>query len=592
MTPKQLKASILQLAISGKLVPQDPNDEPASELLKKIAAAKNEKSVKKLKPLPPITYAEKPFPIPDSWQWVRLGDLTDGDRFITYGIVKLGKEDTDGVKVLRCSDVKPGALDLSNVRTVTTSLSNEYRRTVLSGGEVLINVRGTLGGCAVASEAVTGFNIAREVAMIPLCRMLEPKYIMFLLLSNYFVGFTHDNLHGIAYKGLNIEILTSFPVPLPSISEQKRIVTKIEALLKYVDACEDSRKNLAEKMSATLKRSVLQEAIQGRLVPQDPNDEPASKLLKKIDVAIDTKATKRSKPLPPITDDEKPFPIPDSWRWARIGAVCDVFNGNSINEQIKRTKYSKKCDGYSFIATPDVGFDSKINYESGVYIPKGEPKFRIAPKGTVLMCIEGGSAARKFGFLDRDVMFGNKLCCFHATGINTRYIYWYLQSMTFYAAFQEKMTGIIGGVGPETLRSFLIPLPPLAEQERIVAKVDSLLAGVGTLRNLDEVDAWILNRRIEKHKEALCKRYRCEDIRFEAHAEYTSTRHPVPCAYLEVTYSGGLPVAVDAFRKEAERLIGFHLDCTSAPEVFPDGAGRFRSIFQIGMPLETEDAAK
>lgn len=478
MTAKQLKASILQLAISGKLVPQDSNDEPASELLKKISAAKNAKGAKKSKPLPPIDDDEKPFPIPDSWEWVRLGDLTDGGRCITYGIVKLGKEDSQGVKVLRCSDVKPGLLDLSGVRTVTSELSNEYKRTILSGGEVLINVRGTLGGCAVASSSVIGFNIAREVAMIPLCKMLEPKYFMFLLLSNYFTGFTHDNLHGIAYKGLNIEILTAFPVPLPPLAEQKRIVVKIEALFKHVDDCEDNRKELAEKLSMTLKRSILQEAIQGRLVPQDPNDEHVSELLKKISAAKSAKGEKKLKPLPPITDDEKPFPIPDSWRWVRIGSVCDVFNGNSINEQIKRTKYSQKCDGYSFIATPDVGFDSKINYESGVYIPKGEPKFRIAPKGSALMCCEGGSAARKFGFLDRDVMFGNKLCCFHTTTISSKYVYWYLQSRTFYSAFQEKMTGIIGGVGPEALRSFLIPLPPLAEQKRIVAKVEALLSKV------------------------------------------------------------------------------------------------------------------
>ena len=482
MTAKQLKASILQLAISGKLVPQDLNAEPANGLLKKIAAAKNEKSAKKSKPLPPITDDEKPFQIPDSWEWVRLGNLTDGDRCITYGIVKLGKEDSHGVKVLRCSDVKPGLLDLSGVRTVTAELSNEYRRTILSGGEVLINVRGTLGGCAVASNSVIGFNIAREVAMIPLCKILEPKYFMFLLLSNYFTGFTHDNLHGIAYKGLNIEILTAFPVPLPPLAEQKRIVAKVEALFKYVDECEDSRKELAETLSVTLKRSILQEAIQGRLVSQDPNDEPASELLEKISAASacakDTANKKKSKSLPPITDDEKPFPIPDSWRWARIGTVCAVFNGNSINEQIKRTKYSKKCDGYSFIATPDVGFDSRINYESGVYIPKDEPKFRIAPKGSALMCCEGGSAARKFGFLDRDVMFGNKLCCFHTTTISAKYVYWYLQSGAFYSAFQAKMTGIIGGVGPETLRSFVIPLPPLAEQKRIVAKVEALLSKV------------------------------------------------------------------------------------------------------------------
>ena len=482
MTPKQLKASILQLAIQGKLVPQDLNDEPASELLKRIKAAKVAKKVKKAKPLPPITNDEKPFPIPDSWEWVRLGRLVEDDRTITYGIIKLGKEDPTGVKVLRCSDVKPGWIDLSNVRTVTNELSNEYKRTILKGGEVLLNVRGTLGGCAVAADDVIGYNVAREVAVVPLCSQIDPWYIAYLVLSRYFIDFTTSNLHGIAYKGLNIKILSVLPVPLPPLAEQKRIVAKVNALFKYVDECEDSRKELAESLAETLKSSVLQEAIQGRLVPQDPNEEPASELLKRIIAERGKLGTekkiKKPKPLPPINDDEKPFNLPDKWEWTRIGVVSEVFNGNSINEQIKKSKYAKKCDGYSFIATPDVGFDSVINYESGVYIPKGEPKFRIAPKGSVLMCIEGGSAARKFGYLDRDVMFGNKLCCFIPTISDARYIYWYLQSTTFYSIFCSNMTGIIGGVGPEMLRSFLIPLPPLAEQKRIVAKVDSLLAKI------------------------------------------------------------------------------------------------------------------
>ena len=343
MTAEQVKASILQLAIQGKLVPQDPNDEPASELLKRIKAAKDAKIAKKGKSLSPITDDEKPFPIPDSWEWVRLARLVEDDRTITYGIIKLGKEDPTGVKVLRCSDIKPGWIDLSNVRTVTQELSNEYKRTILRGDEVLLNVRGTLGGCAVAEEEVIGYNVAREVAVVPLCSQVDPWYIAYLVLSRYFIDFTTSNLHGIAYKGLNIEILSALPVPLPPLAEQKRIVAKVNALFKYVDESEDSRKELAEKLAETLKCSVLQEAIQGRLVPQDPNDEPVSKLLKRIAVErekmVSEKKIKKPKPLPPIKDDEKPFNLPDKWEWTRIGVVSEVFNGNSINEQIKKSKY-------------------------------------------------------------------------------------------------------------------------------------------------------------------------------------------------------------------------------------------------------------
>lgn len=585
MTPKQLKASILQLAIQGKLVPQDPNDEPASELLKRIEAAKNAKSAKKGKPLPPITDDEKPFNIPDSWEWVRLAKLIEDGRAITYGIIKLGKEDPKGVRVLRCSDVKPGWIDLENVRTVTKKLSEEYKRTILKGKEVILNVRGTLGGCAVADLNVIGYNVAREVAVIPLLQLISSWYVAYLILSGYFIDYTERNLHGIAYKGLNIEILSRLPVPLPPLAEQKRIVAKVEALFRYVDECEDSRKQLAEKLAETLKRSVLQEAIQGRLVSQDPNDEPACELLKRIaaerEKQIAGKKIKKPKPLPPIKDDEKPFPLPVGWEWSRIGDICEVFNGNSINEQIKKTKYAVKCDGYSFIATPDVGFDSSINYESGVYIPKDEPKFRIAPKGSALMCIEGGSAARKFGFLDRDVMFGNKLCCFVPIVMDAKFIYWYLQSISFYSMFQGKMTGIIGGVGPEALRSFLIPIPPLAEQKRIVEKVDSLLRGVGTLKNLYEVDAWILNFRIEKYKKELCEKYNCLDIRFEAHKQDVSLQHPVSSAYMEVLYQKGGKIAVDALLKEVEAAVDATLTRKTLGGGITDEMGCEREIFQV-----------
>ncbi len=474
MTPKQLKASILQLAIQGKLVPQDPNDEPASELLKRIEAAKNAKSAKKVKSLPPITDDEKPFSVPDSWEWVRLGDvihLLSGRDLAPCDYNAIG----DGMVYV----TGPSCLSDTGILKIRWT---PKPCVVASKGDVLLVCKGAGYGKNVICD-IDKVHIARQIMAIQKSAYVEMEYVQNFLNARF------DDIKKVGQgviPGIGRNSVLLMPLPLPPFPEQKRIVAKVEALFKYVDECEDSRNQLAEKLSVTLKRSVLQEAIQGRLVPQDPNDEPASELLKRIVAErkkqIAEKKIKKQKPLPPITADEKLFPLPVGWEWTRIGDVCEVFNGNSINEQIKKTKYAVKCDGYSFIATPDVGFDSSINYESGVYIPKDEPKFRIAPKGSALMCIEGGSAARKFGFLDRDVMFGNKLCCFVPMVMDAKFIYWYLQSITFYSMFQGKMTGIIGGVGPEALRSFLIPLPPLAEQKRIVAKVDSLLAKIEEVR--------------------------------------------------------------------------------------------------------------
>ena len=228
-----------------------------------------------------------------------------------------------------------------------------------------------------------------------------------------------------------------------------------------------------------LKNSILQLAVQGKLVPQDPSDEPASELLKRIQAEkaklIKDGKTKKEKPSPVIADEEKPFDIPDSWAWLRLGDFCCIYNGNSINTQEKEQKYAKKCEGYSFIATKDVGFNHIIDYENGIYIPYGMEEFKIAPNGSILMCMEGGSAGRKIGILEQDVCFGNKLCCFTSISVFNKYLYYFLQTPIFFSLFTGLMTGIIGGVGAAKIKSIIMPLPPLAEQERIVAKIEELM---------------------------------------------------------------------------------------------------------------------
>ena len=238
-----------------------------------------------------------------------------------------------------------------------------------------------------------------------------------------------------------------------------------------------------------LKNSILQLAVQGKLVPQDPSDEPASELLKRINTAkvklVKEGKIKKEKPLPLISDEEKPFDIPNSWMWFRLGDFCCIYNGNSINAQEKEQKYAKKCDGYSFIATKDVSFNYTIDYENGIYIPFGLEEFKIAPNGSVLMCMEGGSAGRKIGILDQDVCFGNKLCCFTPIAVFNKYLYYFLQAPAFFSSFTALMTGIIGGVGAAKIKSITIPIPPLAEQERIVAKIEELLPFIN---EYDEVE--------------------------------------------------------------------------------------------------------
>lgn len=203
-----------------------------------------------------------------------------------------------------------------------------------------------------------------------------------------------------------------------------------------------------------LKSSILQLAVQGKLVPQYKTE------------SIEDKSS--------ICFDETPFDVPNTWRWNRLGNCCDMYTGNSIAESEKKLKYVGLNEGYDYIGTKDVQFNHTIDYDNGVRIPF-ETDFKLAYKESVLMCIEGGSAGRKIAILDRDVCFGNKLCMFKTKSVLNTYLYYYLQSKEFKKIFTDNKTGIIGGVSIKKLKSILLPIPPLAEQKRIVAKIEKLL---------------------------------------------------------------------------------------------------------------------
>lgn len=228
-----------------------------------------------------------------------------------------------------------------------------------------------------------------------------------------------------------------------------------------------------------LKNSILQLAIQGKLVEQREEEGTAKELLEKIEVEkkrlIKEGKIKKEKKQLKISEDEVLFDIPESWEWTRMSNVADMYTGNSIPKTIKENKYSKVENGYDYIGTKDVGFDYTINYDNGIKIPFEEDKFRNSFKDSILMCIEGGSAGRKIGILDKTVCFGNKLCSFNLIYGEPRFLYYYLQSPLFFQAFRDEMTGIIGGVSITKLKGIIVPLPPLEEQKRIVAKIEELM---------------------------------------------------------------------------------------------------------------------
>ena len=203
-----------------------------------------------------------------------------------------------------------------------------------------------------------------------------------------------------------------------------------------------------------LKNSILQLAIQGKLVLQDDKEQIMDKHAFML--------------------DEPPFDVPESWKWNTIGNCCEMYTGNSISESEKKAKYDGLKEGYDYIGTKDVSFNHVISYDNGIRIPY-HTDFKIAYKEAILMCIEGGSAGRKIAILNKDVCFGNKLCMFKSKSVLNTFLFYYLQSLEFKKSFSDNMTGIIGGVSIKKLKEILLPIPPLAEQKRIVAKIEELL---------------------------------------------------------------------------------------------------------------------
>ena len=238
-----------------------------------------------------------------------------------------------------------------------------------------------------------------------------------------------------------------------------------------------------EKSLESLNKIILDLAIRGKLVEQNPEDEPASELLNRIkeekERLIKEKVIKKEKELPKIEEDEIPFEIPESWEWVRLGEIGNIFNGNSISEKIKKEKYENLTLGLNYIATKDIDYPtSKINYDNGVKIPHEEiEKFKIAHKGSILICSEGGSAGKKIGIAEEDVCFGNKLYALekYYLELNNKFIFYTYKTSYFYGNFKENETGIIGGVSINKFKNIIIPIPPLVEQQRIVERVEKLM---------------------------------------------------------------------------------------------------------------------
>lgn len=501
MTVKELKNALLQEAVQGKLVPQISSEGNARDLLEEIRKEKlshgldfaNAKSGKRkskketaLAGSNPcdISDDEVPFDIPENWCWCRLGELaeiiTKGSSPSWQGINYVDK----GILFVTSENVGDEELLLSKRKFIEQKFNEIQPRSILQKGDILTNIVGaSIGRTAIFDLDIKNANINQAVALIRLKNKQLNSYIVKVLNSKTIIDQMTDNTVNTARANISLTTVENFKIPLPPLAEQKRIVAAIEKFMPLIEEYgkkETQLKAINEKIGALTKKAILQEAVQGKLVPQIAAEGNAKDLLEEIkkekNILIKEGKIKKEKTLPEISDDEIPFDIPENWCWCRLSELCNLYTGDSINETEKKLKYTNVKEGWFYIGTKDVNFDQTINYDNGIKIPFEKDNFRIAPKNTVLMCIEGGSAGRKIAFTNQDVCFGNKLCCFNSYKNEIeKFIFYFLQSTLFTDAFKDNINGIIGGVSINNLKGMLFPLPPLAEQKRIVDTIEKIL---------------------------------------------------------------------------------------------------------------------
>lgn len=476
MTPEQLKASILQYAMEGKLVKQDPNDEPASELVKKIENEKNqlveEGKIKKGRKTGAIAENEKPFDIPNSWSWIRLNAIAND---IGDGLHGTPKYTSNGeYSFINGSNLKSGSISLVNAKHIDKA---EYEKIKINLDEksILISLNGTLGNLAKYNNEKVA--LGKSAGYVVLTNNLVFDYIYVFLESPVFKSFYTQNYTGTTIKNIPLKALRNCPIPLPPLEEQKRIVAKIEKLMPLVDEYAESYNRLQKidnEFEDKLKQSVLQYAMEGKLVKQNLSDEPASELIKKIEnekaELIKEGKIKKSKKLPSINDDEKPFDIPDSWEWVRLGNVANVVMGQApksayVNINGKGIEFHQ---GKSYFTENIIGRSEKYAAMSNKIIDSKYIVMAVrAPVGDV-------------NLLNREISIGRGLAGIRPYISDKDYIFYYLRLIKKY--FEKNSTGsTFKAINGNIIKNTPTPLPALEEQKRIVIKIKELMDAINKL---------------------------------------------------------------------------------------------------------------
>lgn len=479
MKAQDLKNSILQLAIQGKLVPQDPNDESAEVLYAKIQAEKQklikEGKIKKDKPLPQISENDIPFEIPANWKWVRFGDIvkyTMGKTPSRNDYEMWGK----GYQWVSIADLIDGKTIFETKEQISQKSYNEtFKGNIIPAGTLLMSFKLTIG-----KVSILGFDGFHNEAIISIFPYIDIEKIITMYLFKllpYLTIFSTETKTAVKGTTLNSDSLSKLLIPLPPLAEQKRIVAKIEELeplIKQYDKAETELSVLNDSFPEQLKKSILQYAIQDKLVAQDANDDPAEVLYTKIQAEkqklVKEGKIKKDKPLPPIADDEIPFEIPPSWKWVRLGDCYDVRDGTHDTPKYVST-------GVPLVTSKNLSNGmldlSNVKFISLEDAKKIDERSKV-DRNDILFAMIGTIGNPVIVDVEPNFCIKNMALIKYNKFMDTNYIL-YLLIKAQDDMKKEAQGAVQSFVSLSFIRNFPIPLPPLAEQKRIVAKVNELM---------------------------------------------------------------------------------------------------------------------
>ena len=515
MTGQQLKNSILQMAVQGKLVPQDPNDEPASVLLERISKEKEQlikdgKIKKEKNPsyifrgadnLPyekigknePVCIADEvPFEIPESWEWVRWGTLSES---IQYGYNAPAKEN-GRIKMVRISDIQDNSVVWQTVPYCEIDEKDIDTYLLKSNDILFARTGGTVGKSylvkVVPEDAIYAGYLIRTRYSALLC----PEFLKYFMETELYWSQLRNGTIATAQPNCNGKTLAHMLVPLPPQNEQKRIVKKLDKIMAYVvqyNNVYNYTEKLNEEFPELLKKSILQEAVQGKLVPQDPSDEPASVLLERIraekERLIQEGKIKRDKHETVIyrrdnshyekldgieccIDDEIPFEIPESWCWTRLSTMIGIQRGASPRPKGSPEYWSSKRTPHHWIKISDITKYTKNNflYDTDEFLTDLGTTKSVFVDSDYLITAASGSLGKIAKLNISGYIYDGLMCmCFKNTSLEMDYIIILIQAMV--ELLMSLSTGTAWkNITTDILKNLLVPLPPLVEQKRIVEK--------------------------------------------------------------------------------------------------------------------------